>query len=187
MTSEDIEKIRKMQEDHKLWAFQNFGPDMKSNLIDPVIGVIEEVGEFAHAFLKKKQKIRGTAAEHDANMKDALCDIGIFLMHFSSKCSIQYADVLLRAENHYESDAGMEVDIVRLTCAVKHLQVACLMASEEIVYPDVIRDQIVTFMRQVYGISNIIGFKLTDGILETWDKIVSKRNWKANQQLGTTE
>jgi hypothetical protein len=63
------------------WVARNFPPgpdDIPGN--DSILGVVEELGELAHAHLKAKQGIRGTQAEHDAAAKDAIGDITVYLL-----------------------------------------------------------------------------------------------------------
>jgi NTP pyrophosphatase (non-canonical NTP hydrolase) len=55
---------------------------------DPLIGLVEEVGELAHAHLKQKQKIRGTYKEHQAAKIDAIGDIMIYLADYCARCNI---------------------------------------------------------------------------------------------------
>jgi NTP pyrophosphatase (non-canonical NTP hydrolase) len=76
-----------VQKSQKPWVKHNFG-NRPSWM--PLIGVMEELGELAHAFLKKAQGIRGTAKEHDLAIKDAVADIVIFLCDF---CSSQGIDL----------------------------------------------------------------------------------------------
>lgn len=47
-------------------------------------GVIEEMGEFFHAVLKRDQGIRGTKAEHDAAIRDAIGDMLIYTSQLQS-------------------------------------------------------------------------------------------------------
>jgi NTP pyrophosphatase (non-canonical NTP hydrolase) len=63
------------------WQTKNFGdqPAHRSFL-----GVVEEVGELAHAILKHEQAIRGTPEEHVAAKKDAIGDAMIFLLNYCS-------------------------------------------------------------------------------------------------------
>lgn len=64
-----------------LWRQRNFpSADAEQQLL----GVVEEVGELAHAVLKRKQGIRGTTVKHDADIEDAVGDILIFLAGFCS-------------------------------------------------------------------------------------------------------
>lgn len=65
----------------QLWRERNFpGTDAEQQLL----GVVEEVGELAHAVLKRKQGIRGTTDDHEAAIIDAVGDIQIFLAGFCS-------------------------------------------------------------------------------------------------------
>ncbi len=63
------------------WIAKNFPPgpdDIPGN--NSILGCIEELGELAHAHLKRKQGIRGTPEEHDAAAKDAIGDITVYLL-----------------------------------------------------------------------------------------------------------
>lgn len=71
-----------------LWRQRNF-PD--STAEDQLLGVVEEVGEVAHAVLKRKQRIRGLDHEHQEAELDAVGDIMVFLAGF---CSYRNYDML---------------------------------------------------------------------------------------------
>jgi NTP pyrophosphatase (non-canonical NTP hydrolase) len=62
------------------WRERNFpeGPDPQAQFL----GVIEEVGELSRAILKRRQRIRGTAREHELAEIDAIGDILIFLQGY---------------------------------------------------------------------------------------------------------
>ena len=65
---------------HK-WRVRNF-PDADAE--QQLLGIVEEVGELAHAFLKGKQGIRGTRQSHSSEEMDAVGDILIYLAGFCS-------------------------------------------------------------------------------------------------------
>jgi NTP pyrophosphatase (non-canonical NTP hydrolase) len=69
-------RLNSIQREAKVWLGRNF-PDTTAD--QQFLGVVEEVGELAHAILKKKQGIRDTSAE---SAKDAVADIMIFLMNY---------------------------------------------------------------------------------------------------------
>ena len=71
--------LKQLQEEHKTWADYNF-PDRKS--FYPLLGMIEEIGELAHADLKIRQGIRGSTEEHRAAAEDAIGDLLIFLADY---------------------------------------------------------------------------------------------------------
>lgn len=90
-----------------LWRTRNFP---NSNGDQQLLGVVEEVGELAHAVLKGKQGIRGMddeAARYEA-VRDAVGDIQIFLAGF---CSYEG----IRMDEAYEDTARtvMERDFIK--------------------------------------------------------------------------
>lgn len=80
-----------IQAEHLKWTEKNF-PDQVAD--DCFKGVVEEVGELAHADLKKKQGIRGDAEGHDAEARDAVGDIMIYLMGYCSKRGWAMSEIL---------------------------------------------------------------------------------------------
>lgn len=73
--------------EHDEWVAHNFPNNTLPQPQESVLGLIEEVGELAHADLKERQSIRGTPEEHQANAKDAIGDATVYLWgvmsHFS--------------------------------------------------------------------------------------------------------
>lgn len=59
--------------------FPNNTPD------NPFKGMVEELGELAHALLKKEQGIRGTPEEHDVAAKDAVGDLVVYMADFCER------------------------------------------------------------------------------------------------------
>jgi NTP pyrophosphatase (non-canonical NTP hydrolase) len=74
-----------------LWSRQNFPNNMPYH---PLLGLVEEVGELSHAFLKSEQGIRGTKEEHHAAMVDAVGDILVYLADFCSRNNIDMRDAI---------------------------------------------------------------------------------------------
>lgn len=64
------------------WSRKNF-PNNEPT--DPFLGVVEELGELAHALLKAKQGIRGTVTVHEAAAKDAIGDLLIYMTDFCER------------------------------------------------------------------------------------------------------
>lgn len=64
------------------WSRKNFPNNTPDN---PFLGLVEELGELAHALLKTKQGIRGTAAEHEAAAKDAIGDLLVYMADFCER------------------------------------------------------------------------------------------------------
>jgi NTP pyrophosphatase (non-canonical NTP hydrolase) len=78
-----------LQEEHKDWLEHNF-PGQRQH--EPLLGLMEEVGELAHAHLKHEQGIRGLADQDLAytKKKDAVGDIVIYL---ASYCTANHIDL----------------------------------------------------------------------------------------------
>lgn len=75
--------LNQLQQEVKEWSEYNFG-DQSPEL--PLMGLIEEVGELAHAVLKTKQNIR--AIETGA-IEDAVGDIVIYYMDYLSRINFK--------------------------------------------------------------------------------------------------
>lgn len=83
--------FRELQTEVDEWSTRNFGYQPADN---PFLGVVEELGELAHAMLKSKQGIRGTREEHHAAAKDAVADLVIFLADYCSKMGFDLQEVV---------------------------------------------------------------------------------------------
>lgn len=71
----------KLQEEQRPWVKHNF-PGRKPYF--PLLGLMEELGELAHAHLKAEQGIRGTKDELTEKAKDAIGDVIVFLADYCS-------------------------------------------------------------------------------------------------------
>jgi NTP pyrophosphatase (non-canonical NTP hydrolase) len=72
-----------LQHEHNKWLNHNF-PNQRAH--EPLLGLMEEVGELAHAHLKSAQGIREIDAEMDK--VDAVGDIFIYLMSYCNSNNI---------------------------------------------------------------------------------------------------
>lgn len=69
--------LKQFQKELAEWLMQQpFGPGQPPH--EPLLGIVEEVGELAHAHLKEAQGIRGTSKELQAKGKDAIGDILVY-------------------------------------------------------------------------------------------------------------
>jgi len=80
---------KKLQEEQRPWVKHNFGG---RRAWYPLLGLMEELGEIAHAFLKREQGIRGTEAEHLEAIKDGVGDVVIFLADFCSANDLDFQE-----------------------------------------------------------------------------------------------
>ena len=94
-------QLRTFQLHHKQWLEHNF-PDQDS--WDPLLGMVEEIGELAHAELKFKQGIRGFIGSeadkviwHRTQVRDALGDILIYMASYCNTNNYDMAECLEKA------------------------------------------------------------------------------------------
>lgn len=83
--------LRQLQYEQRAWQQHNFPNRMNYY---PLLGAMEELGELAHAHLKREQGIRGDAEMHTAKALDAVADIVIFLADYCSANGIDFQEAL---------------------------------------------------------------------------------------------
>jgi NTP pyrophosphatase (non-canonical NTP hydrolase) len=76
------------------WAIENFGDVTSDNSF---FGMVEELGELSRAILKQRQGIKGTYEEHEADKRDAIGDILIFMADFCTRQNISIQECLEEA------------------------------------------------------------------------------------------
>lgn len=75
-------RLHILQKEVGQWSLNNFGDQSSTN---PMLGLVEEVGELSHAHLKGIQGIRHTPAEVRAMKMDAVADIMIYLADYCER------------------------------------------------------------------------------------------------------
>jgi len=98
-----MKSLSSMQRDVHEWKKRNFP---NSGDLHQFLGVVEEVGELAHAILKLQQGIRGD--KHVAEARDAVGDIMIFLMNFCSENGWDLREILIDTWDEVKSRDWMK-------------------------------------------------------------------------------
>lgn len=80
---------------NEVYVWRSRQPWDQLNPTHPLLGVVEEVGELAHAHLKREQGIRGTPEEHDAAKVDAIGDILVYLADYCERNGISLGFALI--------------------------------------------------------------------------------------------
>lgn len=84
MTDQDWESINKFQRNVGKWNAYNFPNKVGGD--EPFLGMVEELGELAHALLKLRQGIRGmNPVKANALAKDAIGDLHIYTNDFCNQ------------------------------------------------------------------------------------------------------
>lgn len=82
--------IKKLQKEAKEWEAKNFP---QSDIPDMFMGIIEELGELARVYVKRKHGIR-LNDNPEEKIKDAIGDTFIFLTQLSSKLEYDIEDII---------------------------------------------------------------------------------------------
>lgn len=78
-----------IQEENRKWVDRNFPQNNDSNTA--FMGMVEELGELAHARLKKQQSIRNITAGAEY---DAIGDMAIYMLHYCSTRGWLLSDII---------------------------------------------------------------------------------------------
>lgn len=174
--TDKLAAVRRIMAEQKDWSISNFGPVTADNVNDPLLGIIEELGELSRAVLKKKQGIRGTAKEHDAAAFDAVGDMLIFTIDAANRTGtpIDWARSL--------AHAGYLREWRFTACAVA---VATNCSAMEYDCPGYVREFAVnSILAATFRLAELLGIDPTDAVIRTWDEVVAKRDWKARPDCG---
>lgn len=158
----------KIQAEHREWSAKNF-PDQKAHHC--LLGMIEEVGELAHAQLKLEQGIR-VNEDHIEARKDAIADIALYLIGYCNYCNVELTLPKRELENVYVNNKDITQSIFHLTLGVFNI-------TEEFDKYDCAK-YIIQVLECICD--NIkIGFE--QNLLDTW-KQVKQRDWTKNKNNG---
>jgi NTP pyrophosphatase (non-canonical NTP hydrolase) len=84
--------LYELQAEHAVWVAHNF-PHAQPH--EPLLGLVEEVGELAHAHLKHEQGIRGYDDDrYHQEGEDCIGDIMIYLASYCNKNGFDLQDCL---------------------------------------------------------------------------------------------
>jgi NTP pyrophosphatase (non-canonical NTP hydrolase) len=172
---------RVFQQEVDEWSRQNFG---SSPAWQPLMGLLEEVGELAHAYLKRAQGIRGTKEEHDAAERDALGDIMVFLAHYCCRRGIAMGGLaqVVIPDLLYRKRVGAA--LLGLARHVGDIHMCLAVDPDTRIYASVEeRQAIANLLRDLCVYCTLRELDLGEIVRETWDK-VKQRNWKKDPQSG---
>jgi hypothetical protein len=163
-------------ERHK-WVAHNFPDDGRGDRIS-VLGMIEEQGELVHAHIKKDQNIRGNE-DHDANAKDAVGDLTIYLLGVMDyrKVDFEKFETFL----YYRPVEQTDPDVILLRLAVG---VGRIAAGAKIKGRTVGWDRrCAVIVKALIGYCKVNGWDYEQIVQETWEQ-VKQRDWIAYPETG---
>lgn len=179
--------IKKISEEHKIWTSKNF-PD--AELIDYILGIIEEVGELSHHVLKRKQNIRNNE-NHEEEIKDAVADICIFIIGYCNKSFIDvndvfedaickmYTDFNYKFLNRENELYALEISIITGQISKNIFEKFYFKRFNRSSIIDEFKNLILTLTK--FCVLN--RFSFDENLINVWNK-VKQRDWKANSNNG---
>lgn len=164
----------RLVEEHREWEAHNFPDSKLPKPQESILGMTEEVGELAHSHLKELQNIRGTPEEHQANARDAIGDITIYLLGVLDH--LEYLPGMYSTEQRPE-DAFEEFNIFNLAELTGHLgRVVGPFPERAASFCEGIIDALAQYC-------SLRGWDYEEIVLETWAR-VSKRDWQKDPVAG---
>jgi NTP pyrophosphatase (non-canonical NTP hydrolase) len=159
------------------WSVRNFG---EQPVVNPILGMIEEEGELAHAVLKSQQGIRGSADHHRAAALDAVADCFIYLANFAGTTQtakeLDDWDWMRTAHGLTFGSLGFPYSVINDVFAL-HDGLSGLLGAFQSGSP------YGPWMRKVatvlYGIATYYGESLPEVVSHTWYR-VRERDWQAD-------
>ena len=157
------------------WSSVNFPANTP---LEPLEGLIEELGECAHARLKRRQGIRHTPEECIAMERDAIGDMGIYLCDFAARVGIDLATAtrvsLAQHDGWGEGDAGRFAELAVNTVAVAGTYHDAADPGQSMLMVTDVGDVVISLGRY----AEARGWNFLEILNETWAK-VSRRDWVA--------
>lgn len=145
------------------WVAYNF-PTQTGTGIDSVFGVIEEIGELTHAYLKNKQGIRGNE-NHIENMKDSIGDATVYLLGVMSRHDRQPVLHEWRPSVHMQMDE-----------AILHCGMASGALAQRFMDRSLIGFGIDRVVKSLMTVCHVAGWDYDAIVTETWN-MVERRDW----------
>lgn len=161
--------FEQIQKEHREWSQKNF-PDQKAHHC--LLGMIEEVGELAHAQLKFEQGIR-VNEDHIAARKDAIADIALYLIGFCNYHKIPIGELFCTYEFAISLNA---TEILQNIChCIYDINIMSTWFVKKV--------RCVEIISHLYLFCRDINIDFEQNLLDTWEQ-VKKRDWTKNKNNG---
>jgi hypothetical protein len=166
------------------WVAHNFPTteDLALPMEETCEGIVEELGELAHANLKSKQNIRGSQVEHEAAAKDAVGDIVVYLWGITGRQPATFIGKDFWSAVDYELTKPRVSYILEMAAAV-----GCIAGNISQSYSasgyTASRYHCTRLVALLIGYCRERGWDFNQVVDETW-KVVEKRDWQLYPDTG---
>lgn len=173
---ETLGQLENLKKEVSSWSVDNFGHNglWEKNYLAPLLGIVEEFGELS-------------SAVDEATVKDSLADICIYAMDFAGRKGIDLSTLDIPKITIQEE--AVPTTILILLGDLSHHVLKEIQSIRGYENKDFAKEKISNTFAEILALVNYIcevEFEQTMAEIaqETWDKIVSKRNWKAKNVTG---
>ncbi len=168
---------------HREWSVAQFG--RHGDATNPILGIIEETGELAHAVLKGRQGIRYSQEECHQKLVDAIGDILLFSLDAFARSggekinfSRQWLDTELRAQLMTAAQEPTDA-----TALPRHLAELAAKAARWLRDGTAMDTALPSIVIPVCVIACAFGVDAYEGLVGAWNEI-ARRDWKNNPITG---
>lgn len=170
------DNIQDLQKTLYEWQNYNFGTNQDTERA--LMGICEEVGELCHAQLKLEQGIRGNPEELNAAARDAVGDIGIYMLNYLSGLGLSIPSID-DSSSPDKSEDEYEIRKAVFTVVSASALVVNVRACDSIDTISAIRRLIDSLNR----VCQLKGWSFSEILMETWAQ-VGRRDWIAYPKTG---
>jgi NTP pyrophosphatase (non-canonical NTP hydrolase) len=173
-----LDKLESLKKEVGQWSLENFGHNglWDKNYLCAFMGIVEEFGELQ------------SSVDED-EIKDSLADICIFALDFASRRNIDLSKLDIPSVS-IDQEAVLPVAMILVGKLSHHLlkEIQGIRGYEN---KDFALERISETFAELLAMVDFIcvsdfNCSMYDIAKATWDKIVSKRNWKATCQITTS-
>lgn len=171
---ETINKLENLKKEVTNWSMDNFGHNglWEKNYLAPLLGIVEEFGELS-------------SSTDEEGVKDSLADICIYCMDFAGRKKIDLTTLDIPKISIQED--AVPTTILILLGDMSHHILKEIQGIRGYDNSSFAKEKINQTFSEILALVNYIceyefNQTMADIAQETWDKIVSKRNWKKDAQ-----
>lgn len=183
--------LRSLQAEIGNWSYVNFGHQESKRIrvmdkdgesvaaldhLAPLMGIMEELGEF-------------NSADIACDRVDAIADMSIYFFDYCNRSMIDVVEMI----NSYEGTKHTLPPLVSALGKMFHVELKHLQGirryADPIYYLQEKKKAAFLFIMSLASVAHEYsppGISLADLTKQTWDAIVSKRDWKKNVQTGNS-
>lgn len=190
MNNESIHTLERICGEQGVWQEENFGSNQDFGWT--VIGVVEEIGDLANAYLKRHQGIRDGEEKFQARFVDAVGDIVIFLMGAHNSAGLNFSEMFI----HPAPTIPSSITTHKRLLLGKAAKYASRLTTADMVFTvkgsDADWANILVFNSRgllfcLNELCKMEGTDLVSCVEDTWNTIVQKRDWTKHPSDGGVE